>query len=138
MPHQIRCAVLFAALVVGRAFADDAQALVVTIKWDASGVSIDKVEKTKAAVPMQRGFPQLWSRFFELRDAQDSVQYAGPLVEPRGMQAGENGAAPSWTWRVVVPDLPDARRMVIVERVKADSVDKTRHVVKDQTLSPEN
>ena len=119
-----------------RAAGPDGSALLVTIKWDETGASVEKVETRDLPVPMQRGFPQLWSRFFELRDAQDNVHYAGPLVDPRATKQAKGGTPAGTTFRVLVPDLPEARRMVIVERVPSDDLDKARHVVKDETLQP--
>jgi hypothetical protein len=140
MPDLLkRALVLAACLAASRAWAEQAdKALLVTVKWDEAGVTIEKVEARELPVPLQRGFPQLWSRFFELRDAQDNVHYAGPLIDPRSSRKPEGDAPPGWTFRLAMPDLPEARRLVIIERVPADEVDKTRKVVKDETLNPEN
>lgn len=107
--------ILAALLAVAPARADE-RAVIVTVKWDQSGPSIDKVDRKEMPVPAQLGFPQLWTRFYELRDKDGDVHYAGPLVDPRAKRRGGLGSE----FRVVLPDLDEAKHLVIIERVSSD------------------
>ena len=111
------CAVLLSVPLRAEAPPEPERAIVLTIKWDASGPSIEKMEKKEEHIPLQRGMPQMWSRFYELRDANGDVHFSGALVSSIPVRDGEPAVTEH---RVVVPDLDDARRLVIMERVAPD------------------
>jgi hypothetical protein len=118
--------VLIAALsCIAPVRAEEQRALFVVVLWDKSGPSVDSVKKMEHAVPLSRGMPQLAPRFFELQDANGDVHFAGALVDPHADRAG---AAES-QYRLVLPDLDAARKLVIYERVKGK-----RTVVKEHGL----
>lgn len=121
---------LAAALLVAAPARADERAVIVTVKWDASGPSIDTVDRKEMPVPAQLGFPQLWSRFFELRDKDGDVHYAGSLVDPRARRKGNTGTS---SFRVVLPDLDEAKHLVIIERVSTDP-DTGRKVMLERDL----
>jgi len=91
----------------------------VTVTWDGTKVSIEKAEAREIAVPLSRGMPSLWPRFFELRnkDGDDGdVYYSGALTNARTLKANPSDAQGAPTYTFVVPDLPDARLLLILER----------------------
>jgi hypothetical protein len=130
----IHAAVLFVALAAPAQAEEAERALVVTVKWDDQGaVSIEGVEKKQLPVPSQQGFPQLYARFFELRSQDGDVYFSGPLHDNRRSYAGGGERPPFATYTVVVPDLDEARHLVIVERV-SDDPDTGRKIVAEKDL----
>lgn len=131
-------AVLFAAFAAPMlAEGGEERALVVTVQWDDKGeVAIEKVEKKEATIPTQLGFPQLWGRFFELRskDKDGDVYFSGPLVDRQRLAHRGDGPPPtSATYTLIVPDLDEARHLVIVERI-SDDPDTGRKIVAERDL----
>lgn len=120
-------------------FAEDVpdRALIVTVEWsDQGGATVEKVEKKDMPIPSQRGFPQLWTRFFELRasDREGDVYFAGPMIDLRGVSTRGEGPPPaSATYRLIVPDLPEARHLVIIERT-SDDPDTGRTIAVEKDL----
>jgi hypothetical protein len=93
------------------------RSLIVTLKWEAAGPSVDKVDRKEGFVAPQYGFPQLTGRFFELVDGQGDVHYAGRVIDPRARDP--LNPPPEATSRITLPDLPEARRLIIYERVSS-------------------
>lgn len=130
------------ALVVGfaitcAAFAGDPpvepeRALVITLKWEGDSISVDKVDRKEVALPGQKGFPQLLRVFYELRDANGDTYYSGGLHDPRVIPHSTELKA-SGTSTLVVPDIEDARKLVILERIGKDP-DKGRRIVMEANL----
>ena len=108
---------------------DAERAITFVVTWDENGPSVDNVQKKELPVPLQNGMPSLWSRFFELRDADGDVHYSGPLVDTRSRTA----APTAFVRRVTVPDLDDAHHLVIIERVSQDP-DTARKIVLERDL----
>lgn len=118
----MRTSILLLALLAVAAHAEELaveRALIVTLTWEGDSISVDKIDRREAVVPAQRGFPQLLPKFFELRDKDGDVHYSGGLADPRGMP---HGAPPAGkvTKQLVLPDLEDARHLVILKRVSRD------------------
>lgn len=109
------------------------RALVLTLKWDDTGVTVDKVDRREMPVPAQLGFPQLWSRFFELQNKDGDVCYSGPLVDPRMGKASGGPGAQGASQRLILPDMEDARHLVIYQRVSPDP-DTGRKIVLERDL----
>lgn len=122
-------AVLLSLALTGGARAEEPKAperaLMVTISWGPGGPTVDDVHKMEEGVPLSRGLPQLAGRFFELQDASGDVLYAGSLIEGRVAQKD----APAGPVRVLMPDLEEARKIVIYQRVGG-----RRKVVKEHAL----
>lgn len=130
------------SLVLGLAFAcaavagdppvEPERALVITLKWEGDTVSVDKVEKKEVALPNQKGFPQLQRVFYELRDANGDTYYSGGLHDPRVVPHATTVKAKG-TSVLMVPDIEEARKLVIMERVSRDP-DTGRKVVVEADL----
>lgn len=130
--------VLIALLgVAGAARADDPpiepeRALVLTLKWDGDQVTVDKVDRKEVAIPPQKGFAQLKPLFFELRDGDDNVHFSGALKDPR--DRGHSGQpADSGTSTLIVPDIAEARRLLILKR-ESDAQGTRRKTLMEHTL----
>lgn len=132
----VHAAVLLAALAAPVPAEETERAIVATVKWDDRGeVTIEGVEKKELTVPSQQGFPQLYTRFFELRsrDKDGDVYFSGPLHDDRRSYAGGGAPPPFATYRVIVPDIDEAHHLVIIERV-SDDPDTGRKVVAERDL----
>lgn len=129
---------LFLGLAIaGAAFCADPpvepeRALIITLKWEGDTVSVDKVEKKEVALPGQKGFPQLQRVFYELRDANGDTYYSGGLRDPR-IIPHSNAVKPTGTSTLMVPDIEEARKLVIMERVSKDP-DNGRKIVMEADL----
>lgn len=120
----------------GAAFAGDPpvepeRALLITLTWDGDTVAVDKVEKKELALPNQKGFPQLQRVFYELRDANGDTHYSGGLHDPRVVPHKES--KPKGTSTLAVPDIEEARKLVIMQRVSKDP-DNGRKVLMEADL----
>lgn len=108
------------------------RALIVTLKWEADTVTVDTVDRKEAPIPVQRGFGQLMPLFFELRSDDGDVYYSGGIKDPLIMPHSPKRLS-SATSRLVLPDLPEARKLVIMKRISKDP-DTGRALVMEATL----
>lgn len=104
-----------AAALAGDPPVEPERALVITLKWEGDTISVDKVEKKEVALPGQKGFPQLLKVFYELRDKNGDVHYSGSLRDPRIIPHSTERKT-SGTSTVTVPDIEEARKLVVLER----------------------
>jgi hypothetical protein len=124
-------------LIACAAFAGDPpvepqRALVITLKWEGDTIAVDKVDKREVALPGQKGFAQLLKVFYELRDANGDVHYSGGLKDPR-LIPHSTETKESGTSTLTVPDIEEARKLVILERIGKDP-DKGRRTVMEADL----
>jgi hypothetical protein len=127
----ILIALLFASLAIAEEDAAE-RAFVLALEWNEAGVSIKQKDRREAIVPDQAGMPVLSGYFYVLMDAEKNVHYSGALVDPRALHT-HGDAPPTAVSRLIVPELEDARRLVIYERRSLDP-EKGRHPVLEEDL----
>ena len=136
MRHLMLCiALLVAILGPVRCSAEPPQdgerAVVLTLSWDGTNLAVDKTDRRETAVPAQHGFPQLWNRFFELQNKDGDVCYAGPVALPQTVATGAD--AKPFTFQLILPDLDEARHLVVYRRVSQDP-DTGRKIILEKDL----
>lgn len=122
-------------LAVGVAMAEPQaqpeRAIILTLKWEENSISVEKKERKEAIVPVSRGFAALKPMFYELQSPEGDVHFSGSLEDP--LEPGHSGPRKTSAITVLtLPDIPEARRLVITKRTSHDPDTGRQELLKEE------